>query len=95
MSAAPCIGPARAYNSLQAPEKREYERLAVPVSDGFFVPGIRLDSTLVVANLHAGDGRDARSVRPCADLVFGFSDPPISRLQAGYSPLLLEIDHAC
>lgn len=48
---APCIGPALAYNPLQAPEKREYERLAVPVSDGFFAPEIRLDSAPVVASL--------------------------------------------
>lgn len=51
MSAAPCIGPALAYNYSQAPEKREYERLAVPVSDGFFAPEIRLDFAPVVASL--------------------------------------------
>ena len=47
---APCIAPALAYNRRQAPEKRELERLPVPVSDGFFTPGIRPNSARVASS---------------------------------------------
>ena len=80
---APCIGPALAYNPLQAPEKREYERLAVPVSDGFFAPEIRLDSAPVVASLQ-GRGWAGCTIRKAVRRTqTRFLNPPIPGAQAG------------
>lgn len=91
MTVATCIGQALAYNSLQAPEKREYERLAVPVSDGFFVPEIRLDSAPVVASLQ-GRGWAGCTIRKAVRRSrIRFLRPAYSRHQAGFKPLL-EID---
>ena len=83
---APCIGPALAYNPLQALQKRDQERLAVPVSDGFFAPEIRLDSALVVASLHCREQAGCTFRKAVRRTLDRFLNPPVPGAQAGFHP---------
>lgn len=83
---APCISPALAYNPLQAPEKRDQERLAVPVSDGFFAPEIRLDLALVVASLHCREQAGCTFRKAVRRTLDRFLRPARSRRPSRFIP---------
>jgi len=80
MNAAPCVGPALAYNQ-RAPQKREYQRLAISVSDGFFAPEIRLDSAPVVASLQCRGRAGCIRRKAMRRTDTRFLNPPVPRLR--------------
>jgi hypothetical protein len=90
---APCIGPALAYNPLQALQKREYERLAVPVSDGFFAPEIRLDFAPVVASLQCRGRAGCIRRKAMRRSRIRFLNPPVPGAQAGSLSCFWRLDH--